>query len=71
MQPTGASLSTRPATLSTADVYVAVGNGYYDAAGNQGASASATFTVDTTAPTVSSFSPANGAVTVRRASASP
>ena len=40
-------------------VYVAVGNGYYDAAGKQGGAASAIFKVDTTAPTVS-ISPANG-----------
>ena len=42
-------------------MYVAVSNGYYDAAGNQGAAASATFTVDTTAPAAPTFDPANGA----------
>ena len=43
-------------------VYVAVSNGFYDAQGNQGAAANVTFTIDTTAPTVT-FSPANGART--------
>ena len=43
-------------------IHVAVSGGYYDAAGNQGSAASATFTVDTVAPTVSGFSPADGAV---------
>ena len=36
--------------LADGDVYVAVSNGYYDAAGNQGTMDSATFTVDTTVP---------------------
>ena len=40
---------------------MAVSNGYYDAAGNQGAAASATFTVDTTGPAAPTFSPADGA----------
>ena len=43
--------------LAEGDVYVAISNGYFDAEGNQGAAASATFTVDTTAPTAT-FSPA-------------
>ena len=47
------------ANLADGDVYVEVGNGFYDAAGNQGSSANATFTVDTTAPTAT-LSPANG-----------
>ncbi|MCY4555411.1 MAG: Ig-like domain-containing protein, partial [Chloroflexi bacterium] len=40
------------ADLEDGAVYVAIGNGYWDAAGNRGSAASATFTVDTTAPTV-------------------
>ena len=40
------------ADLPDGDVYVEVGSGYYDVAGNQGSATSATFTVDTTAPTV-------------------
>ena len=39
-------------------IYVAVTNGYYDAAGNQGAAANATFTVDATGPAAPTFSPA-------------
>ena len=46
--------------LVDGDVYVAISNGYYDAAGNQGSTASATFTVDTGVATPT-FSPANGA----------
>ena len=45
------------AALAEGDVYVAISNGYFDAEGNQGAAASATFTVDATAPTAT-FSPA-------------
>ena len=41
-------------SLAEGAVYVAVSDEYYDEAGNQGATDSATFTVDTTAPTVSS-----------------
>ena len=48
------------AALAEGDVYVAISDGHYDAEGNQGAEASATFTVDATAPTVT-FSPAAGA----------
>ncbi len=40
------------ADLAEGAVYVAITDGYWDAAGNQGSAASATFTVDTTAPTV-------------------
>ena len=39
---------------------MAITDGYFDAEGNQGAAASATFTVDATAPTAT-FSPAAGA----------
>ncbi len=54
--------------LANGTVYVAVSNGYYDAADNQGATATNTFTIavpiaDTTAPTVS-FSPVSGATVV-------
>ena len=42
-------------------VYVAVSNAFYDAQGNQGAATNATFTVDATAPTISSAS-VNGTV---------
>ena len=42
-------------------IYVAVSNGYYDAAGNQGTAASATFTVDATGPGAPTFSPLNSA----------
>ena len=54
--------------LANGAVYVAVSNGYYDAADNQGATATNTFTIavpiaDTTAPTVS-FSPVSGATVV-------
>ena len=45
--------------LAAGDVHVAVTNAWFDRAGNQGAAAEATFTVDTTAPTVA-FDPANG-----------
>ncbi len=40
------------ADLSDGDVYIEVGSGFYDTAGNQGSSDNATFTVDTIAPTV-------------------
>ncbi len=46
--------------LVEGDVYVSISNGYFDARGNQGAAASATFTVDTTAPAAPTFSPADG-----------
>ena len=39
--------------LSTGGVYWAISNAYYDAADNQGSAANITFTVDATAPTVS------------------
>ena len=42
------------ADLADGDVYVEVGGSFYDAVGNQGAQTTATFTVDATAPTVSS-----------------
>ncbi|MCY4495561.1 MAG: Ig-like domain-containing protein, partial [Acidimicrobiaceae bacterium] len=48
--------------LADGNVYVAVSNAYYDAAGNPGSAASATFTVDTTGPAQPTFAPANGAV---------
>ena len=48
--------------LGDGDVYVEVGNGFYDADGNQGAKTTATFTVDTTQPTVA-FAPANATYT--------
>ena len=44
-------------------IHVALGTGYYDGAGNQGAAVSATFAVDTVGPTVMGFSPADGATT--------
>ena len=52
------------ANLADGDVYVEVGSGFYDAAGNQGASVNATFTVDTAAPTVSSATVSGSALTV-------
>ena len=42
-------------------MYVAITNGYFDAHGNRGAAANATFSVDTTAPAAPTFSPADGA----------
>ena len=48
--------------LADGAVYVAISNGYYDVAGNQGETANATFTVDATPPSPT-FSPANDAVT--------
>ena len=39
--------------LTSGDKYLAISNGFYDAAGNQGAAANVTFTVDATPPTVS------------------
>ena len=38
--------------LADGDVYVAISNGYFDTAGNRGLAAEATFTVDTSVPTV-------------------
>ena len=52
------------ASLSDGAVYVAVNNEYYDEAGNQGAMATATFTVDTTAPTVSSATVDGASLTI-------
>ena len=49
------------ANLAEGEVYVAVSAGYHDAIGNPGAMASATFTVDLTAPAAPEFSPADGA----------
>ena len=48
--------------LAEGAVFVAVSAGYYDAASNAGTAASATFTVDTTAPSPE-FSPGNGEAT--------
>ena len=47
------------ADLADGPVYVAITNGYFDAQGNQGSAASATFRVDTTGPSAV-FSPAGG-----------
>ena len=47
------------ADLAEGAVHVAVTNGYYDAAGNQGSAASATFTLDTSVA-APAFSPADG-----------
>ena len=47
------------ADLADGPVYVAITNGYFDAQGNQGSAASATFRVDTTGPSAV-FSPADG-----------
>ena len=47
--------------LAAGDVYVAISDGYFDAHGNQGAAASATFTVDATGPAAPTFAPADGA----------
>ena len=46
--------------LAAGDVYVAISNGYFDAHGNQGAAANATFTVDATGPAAPTFAPADG-----------
>ncbi len=46
--------------LSDGSVYVAISNAYYNAAGDQGSRASATFTVDATPP-APTFSPVDGA----------
>ena len=54
------------AALAEGDVHVAITNDWFDAHGNQGAAAEATFTVDTTAPEAPAFDPAGGA-TVRDA----
>ena len=47
--------------LAEGTVYVAISAEHFDAAGNQGALRTATFTVDTTAPAAPEFSPANAA----------
>ena len=44
-------------------VHIALGTGYYDGAGNPGAAASATYTIDTQGPAVMGFSPAHGSTT--------
>ena len=49
-------------SLEEGAVFVAVSTGYYDAASNAGTAASATFTVDATAPSPD-FSPDDGAAT--------
>ena len=49
------------ANLPEGAIYVAISNGYYDAAGNQGQAANATFTVDTTGPATPTFDPESGA----------
>ena len=60
---TGQVVTIDPAQdLADGDVYVAVSAGYYDAAGNRGAAANATFAVDTTVSTPK-FDPADGATT--------
>ena len=46
------------ADLAEGAVYVAISNGYFDAVGNRGAAADATFTVDTTGPAAPVFAPA-------------
>ena len=51
-------------SLAEGAVYVAVSDEYYDEAGNQGAMATATFTVDTTAPTVSSAAVDGASLTI-------
>ncbi|MCY4559484.1 MAG: Ig-like domain-containing protein, partial [Chloroflexi bacterium] len=48
------------ADLPDGAVYVAIGDGYWDAVGNRGSAASATFTVDATGPSPT-FRPADGA----------
>ena len=56
-------ITINPASnLADGTVYVAISNAYYDAHGNQGDAANATFTVDTTGP-VPTFDPADGATT--------
>ena len=50
--------------LADGSVYVAISNSYYDTAGNQGEAASATFTVDATAPTVSSAAVDGASLTI-------
>ena len=52
------------ANLADGKVYVEIGNGFYDGAGNQGSSVNATFTVDTAAPTVSSATVSGSTLTV-------
>ena len=53
------------ADLADGPVYVAITNGYFDAQGNQGSAASATFRVDTTGPwRRRAFSPAGDGTTV-------
>ena len=52
------------ADLADGAVYVAISDGYFDAAGNQGAAADATFTVDTTGPAFSSASVAGTVLTI-------
>ena len=47
--------------LADGNVYVAVTDGYYDANGNQGEAANATFTVDATGPAAPTFDPVAGA----------
>ena len=55
------------ANLPEGAIYVAISNSYYDAAGNQGQAANATFTVDTMGPATPTFEPQNAA-TVTNAS---
>ena len=47
--------------LDEGAVHVAISGAWFDARGNQGAAASATFTVDTTAPAPPAFDPADSA----------
>ena len=61
INPAGTVITINPnATLDDGVVHVAISNGYYDATGNQGEAASASFTVDATGP-VPDFSPLDGA----------
>ena len=46
---------------------MAVSDAYYDAAGNQGSAANATFTVDATGPAAPTFLPASGATVTDKA----
>ena len=48
------------ADLAEGPVYVAITNGYFDAQGNQGSAASATFRVDTTGPSATFSRPTAG-----------
>ena len=47
-------------------IYVGIGDGYYDALGNQGIGGSATFTVDTTGPAQPAVKPGERSSRPRR-----